>query len=321
MNKTFTLLALCIFSMSLNAQDLIEDLEHFQLQPNTYLNGSDLSGGFEISGGFLPNSFDTTFQSWTGWAISSMQDTITEGYGNQYSAIAGSGADGSQNYAVSYHFLPNTMQVINNFVDAQAVLRGLQITNGTYPYLSMLNGDGFAKKFGGADGNDPDYFLLTIRGINSNNEADSVLFYLADYTFEDNTMDYIVKDWTYVDLSSLSNSEVLTFELSSTDVGMFGVNTPTYFCIDNIEYDLFTSTQEEVVSSIAVHPNPTSDFLHFQTATPCQANVFDAAGRLMRTYNLQAGGQSISLQDLPKGIYNLVILTGTEKSVAKFIKQ
>jgi hypothetical protein len=31
-------------------------------------------------------------------------------------------------------------------------VEGLYITNGTYPYLSMRDGDGFAKKFGGASG-------------------------------------------------------------------------------------------------------------------------------------------------------------------------
>jgi hypothetical protein len=31
----------------------------------------------------------------------------------------------------------------------------------------MLNGDSFAKKFGGASGNDPDFFKLTIIGKNA----------------------------------------------------------------------------------------------------------------------------------------------------------
>jgi hypothetical protein len=34
----------------------------------------------------------------------------------------------------------------------------------TYAALSMRDGDGFAKQFGGASGDDPDYFLLTITG-------------------------------------------------------------------------------------------------------------------------------------------------------------
>ena len=62
------------------------------------------------------------------------------------------------------------------------VIDGMYVTNGTYAYLSMLNGDAYAKKFGGVSGNDPDWFKLTIRkwynGILAN---DSVTFYLADY--------------------------------------------------------------------------------------------------------------------------------------------
>jgi hypothetical protein len=35
---------------------------------------------------------------------------------------------------------------------------GAYFTNTTYAALSMLSGDSFAKKFGGASGDDPDWF-------------------------------------------------------------------------------------------------------------------------------------------------------------------
>jgi hypothetical protein len=99
----------------------------------------------------------------------------------------------------------------------------------------MLNGDAFAKKFGGSGGDDQDWFLLTIRGKDVEESATGTIdFYLADYRFADNSQDYIVKTWDYVDLSSLGEVKSLEFSLSSSDVGEWGMNTPAYFALDTI---------------------------------------------------------------------------------------
>ena len=99
----------------------------------------------------------------------------------------------------------------------------------------MRDGDSFAKQFGGESGNDEDYFKLTITGITETGYTDnSVEFYLADFRFADNDQDYIVDDWTWVDLSSLGNVIGLEFMIESSDVGAYGINTPGYFAMDNL---------------------------------------------------------------------------------------
>jgi hypothetical protein len=99
----------------------------------------------------------------------------------------------------------------------------------------MLQGDSFAKKFGGASGDDADWFKLTIFGMDASNATTgSVDFYLADYRFADNSLDYVVSDWTYVDLSSLGSVNSLGFSLASSDTGAFGINTPAYFAMDSL---------------------------------------------------------------------------------------
>ena len=81
----------------------------------------------------------------------------------------------------------------------------VMITNTTYAALDMQTGTpDVSKKFGGSEGTDPDYFLLKIKGIGSTGEEVGVVeFALADYRFEDSASDYIVDQWTRVDLSSL----------------------------------------------------------------------------------------------------------------------
>jgi Domain of unknown function (DUF4465)/PEP-CTERM motif len=169
---------------------------------------------------------------WTGWTYSNMTDTTTPGPANQYSAYPGIGAQGSANYGVA--FLGQPVGPTVTFA-TPSVVSGAYFTNTTYAALSMLNGDSFAKKFGGTSGNDPDSFKLTIIGKNAAEQTTGTVdFYLADYRFANNSLDYIVNTWTFVDLSSLGAVTHLEFVLASTDTGDFGINTPGYFAMDNL---------------------------------------------------------------------------------------
>lgn len=194
-------------------------------------------GGFSSGGAFFNNSY-TDYGGgafgWSGFSLSRETNTTTPGFGNQFSAVAGSGFGGSSQYAVSYVDFFSAAPKIT-FAPGERPL-SLQIVNTTYAALSMRDGDSFAKKFGGTSGNDPDFFRLTINGLNALSQpTGSVDFYLADYRFSNNASDYIVTSWTAVDLSSLSAStNALTFSVASSDVGGSGINTPTYFAVDQI---------------------------------------------------------------------------------------
>jgi hypothetical protein len=99
----------------------------------------------------------------------------------------------------------------------------------------MLEGSGFSRKFGGSTGNDADWFLLTITGKDAyGNTTGTVDFYLADYRYENNSSDYIVDSWEYVDLGGLGEVKSLEFLLNSSDTGNYGMNTPAYFAMDTV---------------------------------------------------------------------------------------
>jgi hypothetical protein len=120
-------------------------------------------------------------------------------------------------------------------LNTAGIVDGLYVTNNNYAYYSMLNGDAYAKKFGGVSGDEADWFLLTITGKDAGEtEVGSVEFYLADYRFADNGQDYIVNTWEYVDLMGLGMVNSLEFSLSSSDMGSYGMNTPGYFAMDTV---------------------------------------------------------------------------------------
>jgi hypothetical protein len=223
----------------------IANFDDLSLAPESYWNGSDGSGGFQSGPAWFNNNYTDWgggYYSWDGWAYSNTTDTTTPGYTNQYSAITGSGFN-SNNYGISYvplDFMGGTYEPIptsltfTNTADGY-IVSGAYFTNTTYAYLSMEDGYAPAKKFGGSSGNDPDWFLLTITGKDaSGGKTGTVEFYLADYRFEDNNKDYIVENWEYVDLSSLGVVKSVEFSLSSSDVGDWGMNTPAYFAMDDL---------------------------------------------------------------------------------------
>jgi len=213
------------------------DFEELSLDDESYYNGADLAGGFTTGGAKFNNTFTDFgggFTGWSGWSYSNVTDNTTAGSGNQYSALPGSGASESENFGVGF---TSTESAGASQIELPAGARALsaRITNTTYAAMSMLHGDAFAKKFGGPTGSDPDYLKLTITGLEADNDAiSSVEFYLADYRAEDPAGDYLVQDWQAVDLAALDGAAKLSFTLSSTDVGQFGMNTPAYFALDNL---------------------------------------------------------------------------------------
>lgn len=298
----------------------IADFENFTINESGFLNGSDLSGGFEVGNVILPNSFNVDYGSWSGWAITNHTDTSTPGFGNQYSSIVGTGNGGSQNYATTFTSGLNVIQLIDDAAGQRAA--GIYVTNSTYAYLSMQDGDAFAKKFGGASGDDPDFFLLTIKGmIGEEVTADSIDFYLADYRFDDNAMDYLIDEWTYIDLYSLGEIDGISFSLSSSDNGQFGMNTPAYFCIDDIKTtDGITSTKNIEKSELKIYPNPVSDVVYISNDQNWENyRILDLNGRIIKEGGVNADA-GITVKTLPNGHYVISVWNEDSKAVELFIK-
>lgn len=200
------------------------DRKHFE---DGYWNGSDGSG--EIRSGTISfkNNYNQEWGSWSGFALSTKIDTWTRGLSNQYSAITGEGIDGSSTYAVGfYSSFDGDSELV---LDFPHTLPGLYVTNTTYAYWSMKEGDQYAKKF-----EQGDWFKLTIEGRNSAGDiAGRQVVYLADFR-SGASSPYILDTWKWVDLASMGPVKRLSFSLESTDVGEWGMNTPAYFAMDNV---------------------------------------------------------------------------------------
>lgn len=271
--------------------------------------GSTGEGGFTSHGVSFNNTYTTSQWGdyWNGFVYSNSTDNTTAGYTNDYSAYTGIGANSSANYAVCYGGTIDFGQ--NRIVESMA------ITNTTYAALSMLNGDFVGKVFGSVndangnpDGtNGEDWFRVLIIGTDAQqNVTDTVIFYLADYRFPNNQDDYIVNTWQTVDLSALGNIRYINFELESSDVGQFGMNTPGYLAIDNISFGTLSLDNQNVISW-EVYPNPVSTELTVK-AEQGELTIFNLKGTVMMTTTV-AGQSTIPTDILTAGTYLIELKT------------
>ena len=228
------LASLIAMSLSLSSSAFANSsFDDLALAPNSFFNPLATTTFVSGDATYLHKYFASFGGYTTDWTYSNKTDTTTAGYANQYSAITGGGQGASGNYG-----LVNVNSEIGSFVEisltAPATVTSAYFTNTTYAALSMRDGDGFAKKFGGVSGNDADFFKLTISGFNGAVATGSIDFYLADFRSGDNAQDYIVRDWRLVNLSGLGVVTSLRFGFSSSDNSGPFANTPSYFAIDTL---------------------------------------------------------------------------------------
>lgn len=217
-----------------NVSRSVATFEDVALGEQGFWNGSDLSGE-EDSGNYYGSftssvfSFDNIYTaawgSYMGFACSSLTDTVTSGFTNQYSPKAGEGANGSAQFALAYEN-GATFNCTYKEGYTNNTLKSVMITNGTYVYNEIRDGGAYSKKFESGD-----WFKVTFTGYKGEAETGSVDYYLAD--FRDGKT-YINKEWVEIDLTPLADATTVMITFDSTDKGDYGVNTPKYVFIDNL---------------------------------------------------------------------------------------
>lgn len=322
--KKMYIFAVALFATTTTiAQDSNDSLtfESITLATESYYNGADEVGQIPINAAILSNSYDVTWGSWSGFAISNVTDNTTAGWANQYASFAGGGSN-SSNYAVYYN------QGIIEF-NQPFFIRQLDVTNTAYAGISMRDGDAYAKQFGsvnGADGNPDgtngeDFFVLHIIPLDENNTliGDTIHYYLADFRFSDNSQDYIIDTWETVDLTSYGIvASKLRFVLESSDNGGFGMNTPAYFALDNLVINPTVGISENSIS-FSMYPNPTNGNLIINSNETGEVSIQNINGQILSNVAFN-GTVSLDLSNAPAGIYFATLTSANGKSTQKIVK-
>ena len=206
------------------------------------------AGGYKHAGSgiVMPNTVTVAEwgTSWSGIAVSQWKDITIAGLSNQLSVYNKNGGySGSKTFAVANGYYnaaaagwggdPEGRSVVTFEDEAtEASFEYIWVTNSTYTALSMMTGDQFSKKF---SYDEKDWYKLVITAYDKSDKqtGKTVEYYLAD--FRTATSPGILTTWAKVDLTPLGNKvHTVKFDLQSSDTGDWGMNTPGYFCFDNL---------------------------------------------------------------------------------------
>lgn len=300
-----------------------------------------LSAGSSYSPGTSTpfQSGDASFQHrytsyWSGgFAYTAVTDSSNGSYTNLYGVRAYKGYANSSVYVVGQH------NGVIRLTAAQSTVNGLYVTNTTYAYKTILQGNQFSRKFGDTTGTGsgttipqgayPDYFKLVVRGYkNGSLKTDSATFMLADYTYTNSAQDNVVNTWQYLSTANIGEVDSLVFRLRSTDVGAFGMNTPAFFAIDNVVLSkpgLATSLDAAgSAQALSVFPNPFNSLLNICTGrplVPSTVRLRDLNGRLIYEARVEDGQIVLDLSSLERGVYLLELVSGEDKLVKRVVRQ
>lgn len=319
MKHIYSFVSTLLLATSLSAQFTTITFDDLPLTGiDTFYVGSDSAGGFTAEGVTFKNSYAEYPWgfSWGGFGYSNMTDNVTTGFGNQFSAITGAGAQNSDIYAIYTN--SDTL-----FFPGAAVFGTVQVTNTTYAYYAVKDGDdGNATPFVKGPFEEGDFFTVTIYGHSSSDElVDSIVVYLADYRSTNTSDHYVLNDWTSINLETLEGSTYLTFKFDSSDIGAWGMNTPAYFALDNLEYNLFVNALENQQNiQVSIHPNPTRDFITITIPDEAVVSVYNSTGQLIQNSDISQTG-IVHLSSYDAGLYILHIHTSSGNVVRRIVKQ
>lgn len=237
-----------LVTVNVTGQRYIADFEDLYLDPESHWAGEDdHSGDMTIyadaySGTYsFPNSYTPAWASWTGMAYANETSTdflYANYYTEQFRCAAGHGVNLSSNYGVAYLAVGNYTGIVHASIKVtnQALgdsIPGLYINNTAWVKDAIVNGDHFSTA--------PDYFVqgdsAAIWFYGMNTQGDTLYTHhilIADYRSAVEAEHYVLDTWQWVDLSSFGTVNKVNLEMTSTKGSEWGINTPSYVCLDNI---------------------------------------------------------------------------------------
>ncbi len=285
--------------------------ENLYLDKESFWNGKDLRYSF-VSGSYLfDNFYDEEYKYWGGFAYSNVTEKNFTSYADAtgYANAVGSGYDGSANYAIINCFIPGTVTVMNS--EEGDSIRGFYITNSASAYKAVKEGLAPARQFVKGD-----YLVLTIE----NGETGKTMeYYLADYRSENEADHYVLDTWQWVDLRELGKAKSLIFQVTGSDTGKYGLNTPAYFCMDNFNgHRVITEVPAQIIDIDGF--DATINLAQFFTFDNDGSSIAYTIDEVLTDgeFNLSVSGSDLVINGKASGDFT-VIVKAVQKGKIQFI--
>lgn len=216
---------------------------------------SDLIDDVQYGGTLLYNDFTSSDYAWCdggntdlesalvangpfwngGMAVSDYYQAIGENESVDYTLQLGvgtgasdkAGHNGSRNFCVVNASVSSGALPVLAFADGEArVIDHMYVTNTSYTYNALCYGNSFC-----AAATDTSWFKIVATGYDANDEVTGTAEFMLC-----NGVNNVVNEWTKFDLSGLGEVVKVNFGLEGSDdmYGEWGLNTPSYFAIDDV---------------------------------------------------------------------------------------
>lgn len=150
------------------------------------------------------------------------------------------GANGSENFCVHFGYIDDSgMGMMNELIgiefgdDKAHVIESMYVTNTTYVYNILENGDGWMVPVGGVS--DDCWLKVVAYGYDDSDADDDEYTKSVEFTLWENGQG--VKEWTKWDLSGLGEVVEVRFNLIGSDelyASGYGLGAPGYFAYDDV---------------------------------------------------------------------------------------
>ena len=112
-------------------------------------------------------------------------------------------------------------------------------------------------------------------------------------------------DTTHQDTTHVDTTQIDTTQIDTTQVGIHD----TYGSISNSQFSVYPNPTTDQVTVLLPHPSMKYD-----------AVLYDLKGRRLRAMLLSGMQTTISLSDLPKGVYLLTLISPTDRHTLHIVK-
>jgi hypothetical protein len=296
--------------LSKNLNPAVIEYNEYNYWSETY--SEDAVAFLEFEQFYFSHSAFAAYTSYDGFTISKNADQLnqTNWIANQWGCMAGGGirlksngevwkdsegkvlVDAGSPYLIAY-WAEYTESAANHslqtiFTEGLLEDVGVYISNHPYAYYNALVGNSFSRPLN----QEGDSYKIIFHGLDEEYEDNgkTVEYTLAEYKYGQLT---VSTEWKYVDLSALGAVSGIYYTMQSTDVGAYGTNSATIFCLDQLSGTVATGT-----SIAPVYPQ--------NKDSQAPVLIYDLSGRY--------DGNDFAA--LPQGIY--IIKQGTK--VIKVVK-
>ncbi len=213
---------------------VLVDFQEFELAENSAWTGAADINGFASQGLWFPNTPDNN-NSWWGFGYSNIFSRST----SQPVERNGAYAEAVKNevFALIRQSVGTNPPALKFSDEKNHTLKSLKIANTTLGHYLMKFGSDDFERMGGPSGTNPDWCRVTITGLDTQGAVSGeIVFYLADYRFDNNKRDYIVDRWETIDLTALGAVTEVQFNLTTSMINDEQIMlSPEMFCLDELK--------------------------------------------------------------------------------------